>query len=131
MAKASPSPPTKRGKRKGGFISDITQSEISNPIQRVEYEGKSGIIKIYIKFPGVARYFSSGLKEIEDREESRVILAELVGEAFCKILARRKLETGGISTNPEAQIDAFNSEVNNMQKKYLDKIHEVILNWKF
>ncbi len=122
--------PTKRAKGRGGFISDIIQSDTSNPIQRVEYEEKTGLIKIYVKFPGVARYFSLGLMEIEQKEESKVMLAELIGETFCKILARRKLdETGGIAL--EDRIDAFNSTVNEFQKKHLDKIHEIILNWKF
>ena len=123
--------PTKRRERKGGFISDIIPSEISNPIQRVEYEKESGLIKVYVKFPGVTRYFPLGFKGIEQKEESKAILAELIGEAFCKVLARRKLETGGMSIASEGQIDAFNSEVNDFQKKYLDKIHEIILNWRF
>lgn len=85
-------------------------------------------MKIYIKFPGVQRYLTSDLKEIESREDSRAILAELIGEAFCKVLARKKLEKNEIFG--DSQIDAFNSEVNNMQKKYLDKIHELILSWE-
>ncbi|GAH66225.1 unnamed protein product, partial [marine sediment metagenome] len=76
----------KKGK-KGGFISDIKEKYESNPTQRVMYE--KGIINIYVKFPGVIRYFSSGLKEIEQRGESRVMLAELIGETFCKTLANR------------------------------------------
>jgi len=82
------SPKKKRKRKKGGFISDIVPNTISNPIQRVEYEESSGEMKIYVKFPGVQRYLTSDLKEIE-----------------------------------------LNSEVNNMQKKYLDRIHELILNW--
>ena len=108
----------------------IEEEYTSDPTQRVMYE--KGIINIYVKFPGVVRYFPSGLKEIEQRGESRVMLAELVGESFCKVLAGKKLEEiGGIPGGPEAQIAAFNSEVNKFQKKYLDKIHEIILNWEF
>lgn len=121
----------KRKRKKGGFISDIVPNTVSNPIQRVEYEESSGEMKIYVNFPGVKRYFTSDLKEIESREDSRAILAELVGEAFCKVLARKKLKTSGTFGGSEGQIDAFNSEVNNMQKKYLDRIHEVIFDWKF
>jgi len=120
----------KNKKKKGGFISDIVPNTISNPIQRVEYEENSGEMKIYVKFPGVQRYLTSDLKEIESREDSRAILAELVGEAFCKVLARKKLEISGTFGGTEGQIDAFNSEVNNMQKKYLDRIHELVLNWR-
>lgn len=122
-------PTEKRKSKRPRFISEIVPDETSNPIQRVEY--RAGIIKIYIKFPGVARYFPSGLKEVEQKEESRAILAELISEAFCKTLARRKIESGGITINPDAQIDAFNSEVNDFQKKYSDKIHNIIWRWKF
>jgi hypothetical protein len=125
-------PTIKKRKKKGGFISDIKPDNTLNPIQRTEYDESEGIIKIYIKFPGVARYFPSGLDEIEKKEESRIMLAELIGEAFCRTLARRQIiETGGIPGSREAQIDDFNNKLNNMQKKYLDKIHEIILNWKF
>jgi len=123
-------PKKKRKRKRGGFISDIVPNTVSNPIQRVEYEESSGEMKIYVNFPGVKRYFTSDLKEIETREDSRAILAELVGEAFCKVLARKKLETSGTFGGAESQIDAFSSEVNNMQKKYLDRIHEVVLAWK-
>lgn len=121
----------KKKRKRGGFISNIITNIISNPIQRVEYGENSGEIKIYVKFPGIGRYLTSDLKEVETREDSRAILAELIGEAFCKVLARKKIETGVAFGGSEGQIDTFNSEVNNMQKKYLDKIHEIILNWRF
>ncbi|KKQ90062.1 MAG: hypothetical protein UT11_C0013G0006 [Berkelbacteria bacterium GW2011_GWA2_38_9] len=123
-------PDSFKKKKKGGFISNIVSNITSNPIQRVEYEEGRGEMKIYTQFPGIQRYLTSDLKEIEDREDSRAILAELVGEAFCKVLARKKIETSGSIGGAEGQIDALLSEVNNMQKKYLDKIHESISSYK-
>jgi len=123
----------KKGKprgRKGGFISDILSDEVSDPIQRVEYIKDTGEIKIKINFPGVARYLGSSLGGVET-EQGRVFLAELVGEAFCRQLAVIKLERGETSPFPGAEIDFFNSTVNELQRKYLDKIHEVIAGWKF
>lgn len=117
-------------RKKGGFISDILPDEVPDPIQRVEYVEDTGEIKIKIKFPGVTRYLSSGLAGVET-EQGKVFLAELVGEAFCKQLARRKLEGGEASPFRGAEVDFFNSTVNSLQKKYLDKIHEVIAGWKF
>jgi len=116
--------------RRHGFISAILPDEITNPIQRVEYVDNTGEIKIKIKFPGVARYLGSGLVGIET-DQGKVFLAELVGEAFCKKLATEKLERGESSPFPGAEIDFFNSTVNILQKKYLDKIHEVIAGWEF
>jgi len=122
--------PGKPRGRKGGFISDILPDEVADPIQRVEYVGDTGEIKIKINFPGVARYLTSGLGGVET-ERGRVFLAELVGEAFCRQLAVIKLERGETSPFPGAEIDFFNSIVNELQRKYLDKIHEVIAGWKF
>jgi len=133
VVKALEKPLTGRKKKKrGGFISDIKTIIEPNPSQRVAYEEKSGVIKIYVKFPVIERYFSIDLKEIETREDSRTMLAELVGEAFCRALTRKHFDTGAIPmpNTPEAAVDAFNTEVNNMQNKYLDKIHEIILHWK-
>jgi len=124
----------RRGKeptgRKGGFISDILPDEIADPIQRVEYVTDTGEIKIKIKFPGVTRYLGSGLEGVQT-EQGKVFLAELIGEAFCKQLATRKLERGESSPFPGAEVDFFNSTVNSLQKKYLDKIHEAVAGWKF
>jgi hypothetical protein len=118
----------KKKKRKGGFISDIVPSTLSDPIQRAEYNKISGEIKIYVKFPGVERYLSSDMAEIESSQESRVMLAEIIGEAFCKTLARKKLDVVATFGGTEGRIDAFNNEVNNIQKKYMGKIHDLIYN---
>lgn len=116
--------------RRGGFISDILPDDVADPIQRVEYVRDTGEIKIKIKFPGVTRYLGSGLLGVET-EQGKVFLAELVGEAFCRQLAVIKLERGETSPFPGAEIDFFNSTVNELQKKYLDRIHEVVAGWKF
>lgn len=108
----------KKGGLKGGFIRDITPDSTPNPLQRVEYKEDTGEMKIYIKFPVVAKYFGEGLKGAET-EQGKVILAELVGEAFCRVLARRKLGSSDAPLIPGRDVDSFNSAVNELQKKYL------------
>lgn len=129
--KVGPQRKKRRGKKltikKGGFISDIITDEDSSPFQRVEY--KDGIIKIYIKFPVVAQYLGSGLDGVET-EKGRIMLAELVGEAFCRVLARKRIELGNPPPIPGAEIDTFNDVLNELQKKYLHEIHDVMANWK-
>lgn len=122
-----------KGKLKGkkrGFISNIQPDETPNPIQRVEYRRGLGEIRIYVKFPAVAKYLDVGLKGAET-EQGRVILAELVGEAFCRELARQSLDTQKNPTFPGSDIDIFNSAVNELQKKYLHQIHDAITTWRF
>lgn len=113
--------------RKGGFISDIISDEGDNPSQRVLY--KEGIIKIYVKFPVVAKYLSAGLKGVET-PEGRIMLGELVGEAFCRSIARERINKGNPTPLPGAEIDTFNDVMNELQQKYLHKIHKIIAQWK-
>lgn len=122
--------PPPREPRKGGFIRGITPDTTPNPIQRVEYREDMAEIKVYIKFPVVSKYLDEGLKGAET-EQGRVILAELVGEAFCKALAMKKLGSAIAPIMPGRDIDSFNSAVNDLQKKYLHKIHEVVAGLKF
>lgn len=117
----------KRTVRKGGFISDITTDELLDPPQRVVYI--NGTIKIYVNFPSVINYIKSGLKGVE-KPEGRILLAEVVGEAFCKQMAIECLEKGKRLKIQGAEIDSFNSTVNEFQKKYLQKIQEIIFAWK-
>ena len=130
--KVGPSKGRKKGKqitgRKGGFISDIKPEDDDNPPQRVVYD--KGIIKIYIKFPSTVKFIKSGLDGVETAE-GKILLAELVGDAFCKELARRGIEVRRYLTVPGGEIDSFNTALNELQKKYLHTIQEVIFAWKF
>jgi len=129
--KVAPSKKRKKGKitgRKGGFISDIKPDEIESPTQRTFFYKDAGIIKIFVKFPSVTRIIKSGLEGAETAE-GRILLAELVGEAFCRELARRKLEIN--PPVPGSDVDAFLDELNKMQRKALQQIQEIIFEWKF
>lgn len=133
-AKVIVEPPRKKRKgekiqiRKYGFISSIEPDEMDNPGQRVNYS--DGIIKIYVKFLSVAKFIKSGLEGVET-PEGKVLMAELVGDAFCKELARKGIEQGKYPKMPGGEIDSFNAAVNELQKKYLHKIQEIIFAWKF
>lgn len=86
-------PPKKRkGKeitgRKGGFISDIIPDELADPPQ-------------------------SGLEGVETAE-GRLLLSELVGEAFCRELARQGMELGRYPRVPGGEVDSFNAAINEL-----------------
>jgi hypothetical protein len=120
----------KGGGAKGGFIRDIVPDPTPNPPQRVEYKEDTATIKVYTKFPVVANYFGEHLEKAET-EQGKVILAELVGEAFCRVLAMRKLGSAEAPSIPGREIESFNVAVNDLQKKYLHRIHGLIANWRF
>lgn len=133
QAKVKVAPPRKRETgeitgRKRGFISDIVPDELENPPQRVVYG--NGIIKIYIKFPSIARFIKSGLEGVES-PEGKMLLGELVGDAFCRELVKRKREQGDLLFVPGAEIEGFNTKLNEYQKKYLHLLQDIIFAWKF
>lgn len=119
-------PPGKRRKGKlkgpkGGVFSDIVPDESENPMQRVKYEADTGRVLIYIRFPVVAKYLGPGLKGSES-PEGGAMLAELVGEAFCRAMAWKAIKAGKYFT----EIDGFNTAVNDLQRKYLHQIHAIM-----
>lgn len=60
-----------------------------------------------------------------------MLLAELVGEAFCRQLARQKIELGDKLLIPGSEIESYNTTINELQKKYLHKIQDLVFAWKF
>ncbi len=68
-----------------------------------------------------------GFKGIEAKE-GKVMIAELIGEVFCRTLVRRGIEEGkpGFSFPRDSEIDGFLNKVNELQKKYLDKIQKIV-----
>lgn len=122
-------PEGKEGKKKrelhipkGGFFQEILSDMEKDPAQRVAYE--SGKIKVFIKFPMVQHYINEKLEPKGD--EGKAILAELIGEAFCRFIARERIDRGDYPIIPGAEIDTFNRAMNDIQKEYLHKIHEAI-----
>lgn len=110
---------------KGGFFSEIVPDLEKEPSQRVAYE--SGKIKIFVRFPMVQQYLDEKLETKGD--EGKAILAELIGEVFCRFTARERVERG----NPPvitSEIEAFNIAMNAVQREYLHKIHEILLKYK-
>ncbi len=114
--------------RKGGFISDIKPDNQTGPFQRVIY--RDGIIYVFVKFPSVSKFLGAGFEGVET-PEGRMLLAELVGEAFCRQLARQGLEQEKYANIPGGEIESYNTAINELQKKYLHKIQDIVFNWKF
>jgi hypothetical protein len=108
-----------------GFFSDIISDETLSPIQRVKYDSDTGEIRVYINFPAVSLYIGSGL-EGSETSEGKIVLAELVSEAFCRYVATERRKFGKDPYFPGTEIDTFNSVVNELQRKYLHHIHKAI-----
>ncbi len=119
-------PRGKRGKpeRKGGFFREIKADNRENPDQRASYDQNNGIIWIFVRFPVVARYLDESLSP--ETLEGKTMLAELVGEVYCRLTAREKIERGIEYITLTDPIDSFYRAVTDLQKKSLHLIHEAV-----
>ncbi len=113
--------------KSGGFIKNIRPDHSEDPIQRVYFDRDLGEIMIYVNFPGIRNYIKPGLEGI-DRPEGSILLAELVAEAFCRAVAIDGLERGKYPAFGDP-IDSYNRIISDLQKKYLDKFHKVVIEW--
>ncbi len=124
-------PPGKIGKRKGpkgGFFHHIKPDSGENPDQRARYDENDRTIWICTRFPGINKYFKENLAF--ESAESKPMYAELVGEAFCRFIARHDVEYGKIPRMPGQDIDAFVRALSGAQQEYLHLIHRAILKYR-
>lgn len=123
----------KSQKQKRVFITEFkSDNGVKTGESRARYEEKTGVIYINTAFPSINKFIKNGLKGVES-VEGRILLSEIVGEVFFRQMSRKLIEKGGeyIPGSLEGQIDAFTRKVNELQKKYLHKIQELIFSWKF
>ncbi|GAJ12768.1 unnamed protein product, partial [marine sediment metagenome] len=118
----------KKPSRKGGFFREIKADTRENPDQRASYDEKNGIIWIFVRFPVVAKYLDERLSP--ETFEGKTMLAELVGEVYCRFTAREKIDRGIGYITLTDPIDSYSRAINDLQKKSLHLIHEAVLRHK-
>lgn len=117
--KFEPKPP------KGGLFKNIEFDIFDiNPIQRVHYDKQSREIKVYVHYPGISPHLGENGEGAES-DQGSMLLSELVGEAFCRETARRKVEDVGLST--EAKLDGYLKFYDEHLKLCIPIIHKIIL----
>jgi hypothetical protein len=121
----------RRGRKKrtrserAGPIKSIDFDTDPNPLLPVEYHKESGVIRIYVRFPFVKLYIGDGGSGLE-RPESRAMFAELVGEAFCRHIARTCIELGKYQVLRGDEINAFEKAFNDQRLVVMRRIHEEV-----
>jgi hypothetical protein len=116
-------------RKKGGLFRDFEFSPIADPHQRVKFERASGKIIIATRAPSVTIYFGPN-GEQQEEGHCQVMLAELVVEAVCREIARRKIESGREPYLGEAA-EAMNVVHNRLINKYAEKIHQLLVEKKY
>lgn len=123
----TPSKPQKKG-----GIQDFYLNSDPTADQRAFYNEKTGIIDIFTQFPGVSRYLGESLDT--RTETGRMLLCEIVCEAFFKQIAEKRI-TQGIETpfgeGIEAHISLYKNTFNRLQKTHINKVYSLVMNWEF
>jgi hypothetical protein len=114
---------------KSGLFRNFEFSQTADPNQRVKFERVSGKIVIATRAPSVAIYFGLDGKGQEEGH-CQVMLAELIVEAVCREVARRKIESGKEPFLGEAS-EAMNVVHNRLINKYAEKIHRLLVEKKY
>ena len=118
-------PQKKKGKKHkrlsaggGGIFTKVSPAIDDNPIQRFNHK-PGGIIEIYVKFPGIDKYLGEDLRGAYTLE-GKMMLGEILIEAFCRYVARKRGATGS------AEIDQFMFEMDRLRKKCSRTVYDVI-----
>jgi len=122
-------PPEPHERSKSGLFRKFEFSPLADPNQRVKFERVNGKIVIATRAPSVATYFGPN-GEGQEESHCQVMLAELVVEAVCREIARRKIESGKEPFLGEAS-EAMNVVHNRLINKYAEKIHRLLVENKY
>lgn len=120
-----------RPPRKGGMFTSIEPDAELTPYQRVYHDSATGIIWVFVNFPGIEPLLDTDLKGIATPEGS-MLCAELVLEAFCRVVAERNFRRGhaGVpkaDSPAEAALHAVFTEVQKLQQKYAAAIYDALV----
>lgn len=110
---------TRKRNSGGGIFSKITVAHDDEPIQRFQYS-EGGIIRIFVKFPGINKYLGENL-ELLHTMEGKTILSEILIEAFCRYVAKQR--AGKYYTE---DIDLFSGEMDRLRRKSSPIIYEMV-----
>jgi hypothetical protein len=112
----------RKGKGEGGLFEGIKYDPTLGPKVRHYFDKETRIIKISSKHPSVEIYLGPD-GEGQNELYCQVLTAEIVTDAVCCELARRKAETGKLSILGE-YMDAVYREHNRLINEYAHIIHE-------
>ncbi|RJR21301.1 MAG: hypothetical protein C4581_02380 [Nitrospiraceae bacterium] len=115
----------RKGKTKEGLFNDIKYDPALGPKVRHYFDKEASIIKISSKHPSVEVYLGPN-GEGQDALHCQVLVAELVTDAVCRELARRKAETGRLPILGE-YMDAVNREHYRLINEYAHIIHQYLV----
>lgn len=96
------------------------------PLQRTSYSGETGKVIIYANFPSVQHYLGENC-QFRKTLPAQVLVADLVAERCFYEIAKKKVDTSGVTLRPEAVPDRIQRDAFELSRKYGKKVHEALV----
>ena len=115
----------RKKRRHRGMFNDIVYSSQADPNMRVRFDGHTGTILIATSAPSVKMYLGPN-GEGQEKPETQVMTAELVTQAFCREVAKLRIQ-GGAEAGVGEPEEVLNSVYNKLVSKYAHIIHTALV----
>ncbi|GAI31317.1 unnamed protein product, partial [marine sediment metagenome] len=98
----------------------------SEPLQRTSYSAETGKVIIYVNFPSTKHYLGD-ICQFRKALPTQVLIADLVAERCFLEIAKKKVESSGVTLRPEAVHDRIQRDTFELSRKYGKKVHEALV----
>lgn len=119
---------SKEDEKKGrkGMFNEPEFNYDPEPLQRTSYSSETGKVIIYVNFPSVKHYLGDNC-QYRKALPTQVFLADLVAERCFFEIAKRKVESSGVTLRPEAIHDRIQRDAFELSRRYGKKVHKALV----
>ena len=114
------------GKGRKGMFNEPEFDYDPEPLQRTSYSGETAKVIIYANFPSIQLYVGENCR-FRKTLPAQVLIADLVAERCFYEIAKRKVESSGVTLRPEAVPDRIQRDSFELSRKYGKKLHEALV----
>jgi len=114
------------GKGRKGMFSEPEFNYDPEAPQRTKYSSETGKVIIYTNFPSVRHYLGTDCR-YRKTIPAQVLVADLVAERCFYEVAKKKVESSGLTFSPAAKPIRIERDAQELSRKYGKKVHEVLV----
>lgn len=118
--------PSPEEKGRKGMFNEPEFDYTLDPLQRTTYSTETGKVTIYMNFPSVQHYLGDRC-QYRKTLPAQVFLADLIAERCFYEIAKKKVESSGVTLRPEAIRDRIQRDAFDLSRKYGKKVHEALV----
>lgn len=111
--------------RKGMFSAPEFDND-SEPLQRTSYSLETGKVIIYVNFPSI-KYYIGEACQYRKTLPAQILIADLVAERCFQEIAKKKVESNGVTLRAEAVPDRIQRDSFELSRKYGKRVHEALV----